>query len=161
MRFFCSLAVALLVAWAAVKILSGGAVQPVPGTGTEFENPTRQTTASPAGWTISDTRQLFERNHFTCGFVTNEGFDFDEVTEVKTGSTRGTIFAGAGDKVITPVARRLSRHEPADYLWCDLGNVRVAGVTTKPGEQVHTRNIFVSKNGIVAEYLTHTQAINP
>ncbi len=153
MRFSYILVVALLVAWAAFKILFGGAVQTVSGAGSGGDNRPLQATASPDGWTIADTRQLFEANHYPCGFVANEEFDFDEVTETKTGSTRGTIFADAADIVITPTARRRSRHEAVDYLWCDLGNVNVAGVSIQPGDRVYTRNIFVSKNGLVAEYL--------
>ena len=160
MRFTYVLVVAVLAAWAAFKILFGGALQPVPGTGIGDEYRSLQATAGPVGWTIADTRQLFEANHYPCGFVANEEFEFDEVIEAKTGSTRGTMFADAGDIVITPTARRRSRHESADYLWCDLGNVYVAGVSIKPGERVNTRNIFVTQNGIVTEYLTNTRVID-
>lgn len=158
-RAFILVAV-VLVAWATFKILFGGAVQPVQGIRDGADYRSLQNVSSPVGWPIAGTRRLFEENHYLCGFVTGEEFEFDEVTEVKTESTRGTIFADAGDRVISPTATRRSRHKAADYLWCDLGNVPVAGVSIKPGERVNTRNIFVSENGIVAEYFTDTRVFD-
>lgn len=159
MRFIYGLVVAILVAIAISKILFGGAVQPGPGSAAEYHS--ANATGSPIGWTIADTKLLFEANRYPCGFVTNAEFDFDEVTEVSAGTTHGSIFSGAGDRILTPKGRYLARHAAADYLWCDLGNIKVTGVTTKPGERINIRNIFVSKNGIVTEYLTITRAVNP
>jgi hypothetical protein len=158
MRFFYILLFALLVVWGGLRSIAG-AVQPNLSARQSFEPESHGTAGSPIGWKIADVKELFERNHNTCGIVTNQAFDFDEVTQTKSESTRGTPFAGAGDVVVTPTATRRSRHAPADYLWCDLGTVDVAGVNPNSGEQTKTRNIFVSKDGQVLEFLRDTRVI--
>jgi hypothetical protein len=157
MRFTFGLLVALLVAWAAAEVLFGGALKLAPESG--LERRAAPSSAGPlgVGWTIADTRLLFEANHYACGYVTHEAFEFDEVTSTATVSTHGTAFADIADTATVPTARRRSVHAPADYLWCDLGNVPVAGVDKGRGESVRTRDIFVSVDGRVAEFLTDTQ----
>ncbi len=162
MRYIAILFVALIAVLAgAISTLFRGALQIAPGARPVSQQSSGGVANSPIGWKTADMRELMERNHYPCGFATNASFDFDEITESKTESTRGTVFAGAADTVTTPTARRRSRHAPADYLWCDIGAAKVAGVTVGPGEHASTRSIFVSKDGLISEFLTDTRIASP
>ena len=150
MRFFFNLVVLLLTIAAATAILFGGAVRIVPGT-SSVAGATRLD-GSPLGWRAADMRLLMEANHYTCGFIANEPFEFDAPVGSASLSTRGTVFAGTFDTIETPTGRVRKHHEAADHLWCDLGNVKIAGFTTPPGKSLDVRDIFVIKDGIIVEF---------
>lgn len=150
MRFFFNLFVLLLTIGAATAILFGGAVRIVPGT-SSVAGATRLN-GIPLGWSAADMKALMEANHYKCGYIANEAFEFDAPVGSEIRSTRGTVFARGFDTIESPTGRVRKHHEAADYLWCDLGNVNVAGFTTPPGKSLDVRDIFVIKDGIIVEF---------
>jgi hypothetical protein len=159
MRFFFNLVVLLLTIAAATAILFGGTVRIVPGTGS-VAGATRLD-RSPLDWRAADMRLLMEANHYKCGYVANEPFEFDAAVGSESRSTRGTVFAGTFDTIETPTGRVRKHHEAADNLWCDLGNVNVAGFTTPPGKSLDVRDIFVIKDGIIVEFHVLVRVVEP
>ena len=161
MRFFFNLVVLLLTVAAALVIRFGDAVRIVPGTGS-VAGPTRLD-SSGVGWLASDMRLLMEANHYECGFVANEPFEFDAPVGREFQSTRGTVFARAFDTIEAPTGRVRRHHEAADYLWCDLGNIgnmKVAGFTSPPGKRADVRNLYVIKDRIIVEYQLRVRAVD-
>ena len=159
MRFYFNLVVSLLTVAAALFILVGGAVQIVPGTGATAG--ATRLDRSPLGWRAADMRLLMEANHYSCGFVANEPFEFDAPVGSASRNTRGTEFARAFDTIQTPTGRVRQRHEAADHLWCDLGNVNVAGFKTPAGKRLDVRDIFVIKNGIIVDFQVLARVVEP
>ena len=159
MRFYFSLAVLLLACAAAFFILFGGGLRIVPGTGsisgaTPLHN-------SPLGWRAADMRQLMEANHYKCDFVAKQRFEFDAPIGTSSRSTHGTVFARAFDRIETPTGRVRRLHEAADHLWCDLGDVNVAGVDSPPGKKLDVRDIFVIEDGIIVEFHIVVHVVEP